>query len=175
MAVYEPLGVMSMLCALTISLAFVIAFLRDHDFTKLRIALRGLQSLVPFLLRGVRADVDEGVGRVDPELGIALLRDEVADVGDPVSRVDGGGPAGEARGERIPLARLRLVDAQLVETGKRLLLRVAPAETGQSECHACEGENFPPEHVHSFRMLLDGHSTPDVGVVTGVDANAATW
>ena len=46
-----------------------------------------------------------------------MLRDEVADVGDAISRVDGGSPAGETRSEGIPLARLRLVDAQLVETG----------------------------------------------------------
>src|SRR5262249_46459118 len=60
------------------------------DLPELRVVVRGLQAPVALLSRWVAANVDERVVGVDAKLRVALERNEVPDVGDPVPCVDGG-------------------------------------------------------------------------------------
>src|SRR5206468_10611157 len=98
---------------------------------KLGIVMRCREPRVALRFRRVAPDVDERVLRADAQLRVALLGNPVADVRDPVPRVDRGRPPGKACGQRVALSGLRRVDPQLVESRGRLL-RIAPADTAQS-------------------------------------------
>src|SRR5205823_7058085 len=92
-------------------------------------------------------DIDKGVVGADAEFGIALLRDPIADIGDPMPRVNGGGAIGETRGECVALAGLRRIDAQFVKTRSGVLLRVTPADARHTERDTQEGGDFPSQHA----------------------------
>src|ERR1043166_4613116 len=70
-----------------------IALLLQDNFLELRVVVRGLQTRVALGLRRISTDIDEGVVGVDAEFLVALQGDEVADVGDAVTRIGRCGPA----------------------------------------------------------------------------------
>src|SRR5205823_6590311 len=113
-----------------------VRLLLGYDLAKLRVVVRCVEAFVPLRFRGIAPNVNECVLGADTQLRIALLRDPVAYIGDPVSRIDGSGAGCETCGERIPLSRLGCVYAQLVEPDSVALLGVAPADPGYAEHRA---------------------------------------
>src|ERR1019366_9321259 len=87
-AVHEPLGVMSMLWALTIRRVAGLASAFVTTSRNSGSVVSGGEALVALCLRGVAAHIDKSVGGADAEFGIALLRDPIAYVGDAVAGVD---------------------------------------------------------------------------------------
>ncbi len=86
-----------------------------HDFEKFRIVMGSGETLVALFLRGISAYVDKSVLGADAEFGIALARNPVADVGNAVAGVDGGGAVGEPGRERVTLAGQRGIDTEFVK------------------------------------------------------------
>ena len=132
-----------------------ISLLLRHDLGKFRIRAPRLEPLVAFLFGRIPADVDERVLGADPELRVALLWNPVPDVRDTVPRVDGRGPAREPRGQRVPPPWQGGVDPQLVEPGRRLLLRVAPADASNATREPDKGGDLPFQHIPLFDPSLD--------------------
>src|SRR6516165_1361667 len=114
-----------------------------HHLGKLGIFAPGLEALVPFLLGRIAPNIDERVLGAYAQFGIALLRNPVADIGDPVPRKDRSGVVREPLRERIALSRQRRVDAQLVESRSLPLLSIAPADSGYPEAQSEYCRDFP--------------------------------
>src|ERR1700730_11579976 len=96
--------------------------LLGNNLFKFGIGASRLEPLVSFLFRGIASNINEGVLGADPEFRVAFDRDPVAHIGDPVPCEDRRRAVCETRCERIPLARLSLVYAQLVKPGRFLFL-----------------------------------------------------
>jgi len=79
MAVCGPLGIMSMLCALTMSRAFGSRSCLTTTSPNSGFVVSRLEALVTLVFRRIPADIDEGVVSVDAELFVGLE-------GDPVGR-----------------------------------------------------------------------------------------
>ena len=127
-----------------------VPLLLGYHLAKLGVVMSGLEALVPLLFRWITPHVNERVLGADAQLRIALLRDPIPHVRDPMPRVDGGRAAGKTRRERIPLPRLGGVHAQLEEPDGLLLLSVTPADSGHAERQAENRQNFPFQHTDSF-------------------------
>src|SRR6202035_3825705 len=80
---------------------------------------------------------------------VALLRNPVPYVRNPMPRVDGGRAPGESRRQSIPLPRLGRVDAQFEKSDRFLLLSVAPYDSGNAEHQSQERQNLPLQHATS--------------------------
>src|SRR5262245_14125076 len=129
-----------------------VALLLQNNLGKLRIVARSLEPPVALFFRWVPAHIDEGILSADAELGVALLRDPVADVRTSMSRVNGGRAVGKSSRQRVSLARLRGVDTQLIETNRVSLLRESPTHPDQAERDSDEGGQFPFQHDELLRL-----------------------
>ena len=101
-----------------------------HDLTKFRIVVRRIEALVSLLLGRIAANVNERVLGADAQLRVALHRNPISNVRDPVPHVNHGGAACETRRERIALlVRIgpRVLAAYSVESSRD---RTDPHQTG---------------------------------------------
>ena len=119
-----------------------VLLLLRHNLSELGVLASRFQALVPLFLRGIAPNIDEGVFGSDPDLRIALFRDPVPNIRNPVPSENGGCAGPETLRERVPLPRLGCVNAQFEESDGILLLCEAPANTRQAECKPQNRQKF---------------------------------
>src|SRR5207248_682939 len=97
-----------------------------HHFIEFRVVATRLEALVPLFFGRIAPDIDESVFSTDAQFGIALHRDPVTHIRDPMPSENSGRAVCKTLRERIPLPGLRRIHTQLEEPGGLPLLRVAP-------------------------------------------------
>src|ERR1700704_2140989 len=107
-----------------------IALRLPHHFIEFGVVAPGLEALVALLLGGIAPDIDKRILGADAQFGVALHRNPVTHIRDPVPRENSGRAACETFRKRISLAGLRGVHTQFEEPWCLTPLGIAPAYSG---------------------------------------------